>query len=294
MVIKTNNDIVPKFHSKNNITGIDLIQKIVKWVILIFFLSYTLLPIVWLIISSFKTNLELTSSPFGFPAKPQIQNYINAFNVSGLGGLFLNSLIISVSATALNGLVACMASYVLSRFNFKFREQIFSVFVIGILIPINALMVPYFTLITKLHLYDTKLALILTYTAVGIPISISIIRSFMMSIPMELDEAAKIDGCNFFKRFYYIILPMTRTGIVTAAIFQFLYCWNEFIYAMLLTSSPATRTVQLGIRYFTNQFTTDYTGMYAAIVISIIPCILGYVLFQEQIISGLTNGAVKG
>lgn len=294
MNIINNNEMDKKFHTKSKITGFDLIKKIAMWVIMIFFLLYTLLPILWLILSSLKTNLELTSSPFGLPAVPQFKNYINAFNVSGLGGLFFNSIFISICATLLNVLIACMASYVLSRFTFKFREQIFNLFVIGILVPINALMVPYFTLITKLHLYDTKFALIITYAAVGIPISVAIIRGFMKAIPMELDEASKIDGCNFFKRFFYIILPMSRTGIVTAATFEFLYCWNEFIYAMLLTSSPGTRTVQLGIRYFTNQFTTDYTGMYAAIVISIIPCIFGYIIFQEQIVSGLTNGAVKG
>jgi raffinose/stachyose/melibiose transport system permease protein len=294
MDLKINKGLDSNIVKRKSIINIGLLKNIVKWSILIFFLLYTLLPIVWLIISSLKTNMELTRSPFALPAKPQFQNYINAFKVSGLGTLFFNSIFISISATALNSLIACMASYVLSRFHFKFREGIFTLFVVGILVPINALMVPYFTLITKMHLYDTKFALILTYAAVGLPMSVYLIRGFMLSIPVELDEASKIDGCNFFKRFYHIILPMSRTGIVTAATFQFLFCWNEFIYAMLLTSSPASRTVQLGIRYFSNQFTTDYTSMYAAIVVSIIPSILGYVMFQEQIISGLTSGSVKG
>ena len=103
-----------------------------------------------------------------------------------------------------------------------------------------------------------------------------------------------MDGCGFYGRFLRIVLPLTKTGLVTAATFQFLTCWNEFVYANLLTSSPATKTIQIGIRYFTNQFTTDYVSMYAAIVIAIIPSIIGYMLFQEQIISGLTSGAVKG
>ncbi len=128
----------------------------------------------------------------------------------------------------------------------------------------------------------------------GLPLSIFIIRGFMNTIPRELEEAGVIDGCNFYQRFYKIILPLSRAGIVTAITFQFLYCWNEFIYAMLLTSSQTNRTVQVGIRFFSNQFTTDYTSMFAAITISIIPAIAGYVLFQRQIISGLTSGAVKG
>lgn len=155
-------------------------------------------------------------------------------------------------------------------------------------------MVPYFVIINKLGLYDTYGGMILLYTAIGIPMSTFLIRGLMDSIPMELEEAAYIDGCGFFARFWHIILPLSRTGIVTAATFEFLTCWNEFVFANLIVSSEKLRTIQVGIRYFTNQFSTDYVSMYAAIVISIIPSILGYVLFQEQIISGMTSGAVKG
>lgn len=265
-----------------------------KWGMLTFFLLYTLLPMLWLVMSSLKTNTELMGSPFSLPAKLQFSNYINAITVSGLGTLFMNSVIISLSATLLNVLVAAMAGYVISRFNFKFKEGFFTIFITGILVPINALMVPYFTLINKMNLYDKKLGLILTYAAIGIPMSIYIIRGFMNTIPVELEEAGVLEGCNFYTRFFKIILPLSRTGLVTAGTFQFLLCWNEFIYAMLLTSSIKSRTIQLGVRYFSNQFTTDYTSMYAAIVISIIPSIIGYMIFQDQIISGLTNGAVKG
>lgn len=191
-------------------------------------------------------------------------------------------------------MIASMASFVLSRFEFRFREAIFSLLVIGILVPINSLMVPYVKIINKLGIYDTRFALILAYSAISIPISTFIIRGFMKTIPVELEEAGTIDGCNFYQRFFKIVFPLSRTGIVTAATLQFLYCWNEFIYAMLLTSSQSVRTIQVGIRYFSNQFTTDYTSMYAAIVISIIPSLIGYIAFQEQIISGLTSGAVKG
>ena len=116
----------------------------------------------------------------------------------------------------------------------------------------------------------------------------------MDDFPMEIEEAAYVDGCGFYGRFFRIVMPLTKTGIVTAATFAFLTCWNEFVYANLLTSSPATKTIQIGIRYFTNQFSTDYVSMYAAIVIAIIPSIIIYMLFQEQIIAGLTAGAVKG
>jgi raffinose/stachyose/melibiose transport system permease protein len=278
----------------NKVNKLNISYKIFMWIILIFFLLYTLVPMLWLVVSSLKTNTELMGDPFSLPAKWQIQNYINAFQVSGLATLFMNSIIISLCATLLNIIVAAMASYSIARFNFKGKEAIFNTFTVGILVPINALMVPYFLVVNKIGVYNTRLGLILVYAAVGLPLSISIVRGFMNSIPGELEEAGIVDGCNFFQRFMKIVLPMSRTGLVTAATFQFIYCWNEFIYAMLLTTSQEVRTVQIGIRYFTNQFTTDYVSMYAAIIISIIPSILGYIMFQDKIISGLTAGAVKG
>lgn len=266
----------------------------IMWIVLGFFLFYTIAPLVWLVISSLKTNGELMGAPLALPKTLQFQNYKNAFEVSGLGRLFLNSIIVSITATILNVIVSSMASYAIARYDFKGKELIFTLISAGIMVPVSALMVPVFILIKNLGLYDTKLALILTYSAMGLPLSIFIIRGFMNTIPRELEEAGVIDGCNFYQIFYKIILPLSRAGIVTAITFQFLYCWNEFIYAMLLTSSQTNRTVQVGIRFFSNQFTTDYTSMFAAITISIIPAIAGYVVFQKQIISGLTSGAVKG
>lgn len=200
-------------------SGRKYIWSILKWILMLAFAIYTLFPLLWLFITSFKTNAEYFDSPFSLPAVPQF---------------------------------------------------------------------------SKVGLLDSLNALRILYAAIGIPISTFIIRGFMDSFPVEIEEAAYVDGCGFFGRFFKIVLPLTKTGLVTAATFQFLTCWNEFVYANLLTSSPATKTIQIGIRYFTNQFTTDYVSMYAAIVIAIVPSIVIYMLFQEQVISGLTAGAVKG
>lgn len=267
---------------------------ILKWFLIIFFAVYTLFPLLWLFVSSFKTNFELLSDPFSLPASWQIQNYVNALTQAGLGRMLLNSVFIGIVATLLNTVIASMAAYCISRFRFRGREKLFTMFTAGILVPLNALMVPYFVIITKLGLYDTYTGMVLLYCAIGIPMSTFIIRGLMDSIPVDIEEAAYIDGCGFFGRFWHIIFPLSRTGIVTAATFEFLTCWNEFVFANLIISSEKLRTIQVGIRYFTNQFSTDYVSMYAAIVISIIPSIIGYVLFQEQIISGMTSGAVKG
>ena len=270
-------------------------KELIRWFLIIFFAVYTLFPLIWLVVSSLKTNFEfLAGSPFSLPAVPQWQNYVNALAVAGLGRMLLNSVFVGVAATAVNVIIASMGAYCISRFRFSGRENIFTLFTAGILVPLNALMVPYFIIINKLGLYNTYGGMILLYCAIGIPMSTFLIRGLMDSIPMELEEAAYIDGCGFFGRFFHIILPLSRTGIVTAATFEFLTCWNEFVFANLIVSSDKLRTIQVGIRYFTNQFSTDYVSMYAAIVISIVPSILGYILFQEQIIAGMTSGAVKG
>lgn len=268
--------------------------KVLKWILMLFFAFYTLFPLIWLIISSFKTNTELFGDPFSLPAIWQIDNYIDAFKVSGLLKMMGNSVIIGGLSTVLNVFCASMLAYCISRFRFRGREAIFTFFAAGILVPLNALMVPYYVIISQIGLYNTHAGLILLYSAIGIPMSTFIIRGLMDSLSREIEEAAYIDGCGFFGRYFRIILPLSRNGIVTAATFQFLTCWNEFVFANLLTSSQDVRTIQLGIRYFTNQFSTDFVSMYAAIVISIVPSIIGYMIFQKQIVSGLTSGAVKG
>ncbi len=271
-----------------------LLANLLKWIFLIFLFVYALFPVIWLAIASLKTNGELMANPFSLPQVWQFQNYIKALTVSGISRLMLNSIVISLAATLLNVLLASMGAYALSRFYFRGNQVLKVMFSSGILIPLNALMIPYFVLINRIGLYNTMGGLILVYTAIGIPISTFIIMGFMRSVPKELEEAALIDGAGFYKRFFSVILPLSRAGVVTAGTFQFLTCWNEFVYANLLTSSQAVRTIQLGIRYFTNQFSTDYVSMYAAIIISILPSVIAYVLFQNQIITGLTSGAVKG
>lgn len=265
-----------------------------KWIYLIFFLILTILPLIWLIISSFKTNYEFETQPFALPVVWQIQNYIKAFQMANLGRLFLNSVIVAICTTAFNTLVASMAAFAISRENFRFKNGLLTIILSGVLIPIIALMVPYFKIVSGLGLYDTLPGLIITYSAINIPISVFLIHGFMSTIPKELEEAAIIDGCSFTQRYTRIVLPLSIPGLVTSGTFVFIYCWNEFTYAMLLTSSEASRTLQLGIRFFRSQFVTDYTSMLAAIVITMVPTIFVYIFMHNRIISGMTSGAVKG
>jgi len=221
-------------------------------------------------------------------------NYGNALKMANLPALFLHSIYVAFGAVFLNLLVTSLAGFVLSREQFRGRELVYTLLTAGVLVPIISFMVPYFTLITRVKLYDNLIALIIVYASINIPVSIFLVTAFMRSIPKEMEEAAVIDGCTFVQRYTRIVLPLAQTGLVTAGTFCFIYAWNEFIMALLLTSSSSSRTLQLGIRCFTSQFVTDYTSMYAAIMISIIPSIALYTMLHNRIISGLTAGAVKG
>jgi len=276
------------------LTATDIIAKTAKWAVLIFFLFSTFVPLVWLLVGSLKTNLELQTEPFSFPDVPQFGNYVEAVQISNLHILFMNSVLVSGLSTVINLLIVSMAAYVFSRFTFRGQNVLLNVMLAGVLVPIVALMVPYFRLITSIGIYDSLWALIVTYSGINVPISLFLVHGFMKTIPRELEEASIIDGCGFFQRYWQIVLPLSKLGLVTAGTFAFLFSWNEFVYALLLTASERSRTLQLGIRFFTSQFRTDYTSMYAAIIIAIIPMIIVYIVLHERIIKGLTSGALKG
>lgn len=265
-----------------------------KWLALSALLFVALFPIVWLFINSFRSNLELQITSFALPERWLVQNYQKALQMASLPRLFLNSATAAGFAVLLNVLVSSLAGFVLSREVFKGRDLLYTVITAGVLIPIIAFMVPYFSLISRLGLYDTLLALVLVYASVNIPVSMFLITSFMRSIPKELEEAAIIDGCSFAQRYTKVIFPLSQSGLVTAGTFCFIYSWNDFIMAMLLTTGLKSRTIQLGIRFFTSQFITDYTAMFAAIILTMIPSVVAYMFLHNRIISGLTAGAVKG
>ena len=270
------------------------IYSIIKWIIIISFVFYAIFPFLWLVLASLKTNAELLDDPFKLPKVFQFKNYTDAIEAAGLGRLILNSLVISTSATFLNILFASMCAFAIARHIFWGKNVLFLMITAGILVPLNALIIPYFAIINYLNLYDTRTGLILVYCAIGLPVSTFILTEFFKSIPKEIEEAAFLDGCNFASRYFRIMLPLALPGLATAGTFQFILCWNEFIYAMLLTSSTDIRTIQFGLSYFTNQFFSDYGGMFAAVVVSILPSITVFILFQEKVISGLTAGSVKG
>lgn len=253
-----------------------------------------LFPIVWVVLSSFKTNREILSNGLQLPSTFSLSGYKQALEMAPILKFFVNSLIVSFASTALNVFILAMAGYVFAKKKFRFKNLIFGILSLSMVIPSTALMSPVYTVITKLHLYDTKMALILVYTALSMPISLMILRSAFAAIPTELEEAAYIDGAGFFRTFWQVMMPCAKGGLASAAVLAFLGSWNEFTFALLLTSSTSTRTLPLSLSYFTSQFSFNYTAMFAAITIAVLPSIIVFSIFQEQVCSSLTAGSVKG
>lgn len=201
---------------------------------------------------------------------------------------------ISIASTVFNLIFIGMAAYVFARVKSKIINILLALMSVTLFIPITSMMQSIYSVIQFIGLYDTKIGLILVYTAIGIPITLFVLRSFFLTIPNEIEESAYIDGASFFRTFFSIVVPIARPGFATAAIIQFINCWNEFLFALTLTSSNENRTVPLVLNYFTSMFSYDYTALFAALTMIIIPSIIMFIILQEQVVSGLSSGSVKG
>jgi raffinose/stachyose/melibiose transport system permease protein len=265
---------------------------IAVFVILIFAIS--VVPFLWVLVSSVKTNREILTFSFGFTNGVHWQNYSNAFKIAPIARYFGNSIFVTLFGILLNILIMSMSAYVIARFDFKLKTFFRLLFAMGLLIPGAALLIPLYTTIKAVGLYNNVWGLILVYTAFGIPTSVFIMSSYFLTIPKEMEESAYIDGAGFVRTFAVIILPLARPAFATAGIMQFLHCWNEFQFALTLTTGHEARTLPVALYYFKSAFASDYGAMFAAIVLVSLPSILVYIFLQEQVVSGLAAGSVKG
>lgn len=268
--------------------------RVLRFLFLGFFVVISIGPLIWIIMSSFKSNKEILSSAFALPSSFSLSGYKAALDMAPIFKFYGNSIIISVLSTLLNVVVVSMAAYVLARHKFKGSTFVTLLLSVSLLIPTAALLMPIYKIMTAIGLFDTRTVLILVYAALGLPTSLFIFKSYFQSIPKELEEAACIDGAGFFRTFFVIVFPLAKPGLATGAILQFLTSWNEFMFALILTKSTSVRTLPLALNYFTSQFSFNYTAMFAALTIVILPSIIIYILLQEQITSSMVEGSVKG
>lgn len=252
----------------------------------------SLYPFIWVLLSSFKDNNSIFGDPFGIPKVPLIENYAEAWAGADVGRNFLNSLTVCLVTLVILIVITSMGSYILTR---VWRNSLLSTyFSLGIMIPIHALLIPSVLIFKKLGLTDNLLALILMYTATNISFSMYIMNGFFEGIPRELDEAATIDGCSRSQIFFRIIFPVAKPGIATVATLAFLNCWNDLLLGLVLISSPQKKTLSLAISALKGSYAARYGLLCAGFVISIVPVVVMYLLFQKQVIAGMTAGAVKG
>ena len=277
----------------SQMSGREQMISVLKYLFLAFCVISALFPIVWVILSSFKTNAEILSNGVALPKSFSFDGYRDALTISPILSYFWNSIVITVISTVLNVLFLSMAADVFARFHFKGRDVLFFLLSLSLVIPMTALLHPVYSVVQGLGLYDTKAGLILVYTALNLPMSLLILRTTFLSIPKAIEEAAYVDGAGFVRTFFQIMLPCAKGGLTSAAVLAFLNSWNEFTFALVLTSGQSARTLPLSLSYFTAQFSFNYTAMFAAVTIAVIPSIVVFAIFQEQIVSSLTAGSVK-
>lgn len=276
-----------------SLSGRERLLCVIKYLFLTLCVAVALFPILWVILSSFKTNAEILSNGISLPSSFKFTGYQQALSISPILKYFMNSVIITAAATTANVLLLAMAAYVFARCHFRGKNFLYWLLSLSLVIPMTALLNPVYIIINNMGLADTKTGLMLVYTALNMPMSLMIMRSTFLSIPRSLEEAAYVDGAGFVRTFFQIMIPCAKGGLSSAAVLAFLNNWNEFTFALVLTRGQEARTLPLSLSYFTSQFSFNYTAMFAAITIAVIPSIVVFAIFQEQVVSSLTAGAVK-
>jgi multiple sugar transport system permease protein len=265
------------------------------WVAVVLIIIFCLFPFYWLINTSLKTGGDLSSGSL-VPPHPNLDNYSSIFKNDDFVKALRNSAIISISTTVIALAVGAFAAYALARLRFPMKFLLLAVILSITTFPPIAIAAPVFKLWTDLGLYNTYLGLILPDLTFTLPLTIYILTSFFREIPRELEEAALVDGATYFQSFRKIVLPLAAPGLVTAGLLAFIFVWNEFLFAITLTSSSNVRPVPAAIAFFTgsSQFEIPLGTISAASVVVTVPLIILVLLFQKRIVAGLTAGAVKG
>ena len=270
---------------------------VVKIIIYLFFGLMTalyLVPLLWVFSVSFKTNAEIFSSPFSLPKSLFVDNYVVAWTAGKLGIATWNSFLVCVITLLLSMLIGSMIAFAIARMQWKLSKLVLTYFMLGMMIPVHCVLIPLFTRFAKIGLSNNLWGLVLPYLTFSLPVTIYIMTGFFRSIPNELLEAACIDGCSIYKIFFRVCLPLAKTGLFVTGLMTFVANWNELLLAMVFISDDNIKTLPVSLSKFVGPYNTNYSQMFAAIIIAIIPTIAVYCAFSNQIVDGLTAGAVKG
>jgi len=288
--------------TKQPLAKSSFVDKVKKWaslipsyVILGLWSLFTVFSILWVIASSFKTNRELFTAVWSLPSALNFDNYIKAWTTVKMGQYFSNSLIVVLTSVFIVLFLSAPVSYILTRVKFTGSSVLLLIFIAGIGIPVQLLYIPLFILLTQIGVINSLWGLGLLYVSLSIPFTVFILSGFFASLPKELEEAATIDGCSDFQVYWKVLLPLASPGLITAAIFNFIFLWNEYQIALVFINDPDLRTLPLGLYALSNamQYTGDWVGLMAGVVIIMVPTIILYTILSEKMIAGITMGSVK-
>ena len=262
---------------------------------LILWLLVNLFPVYWMFTFSLKSNAEIFGeNVIGLPKEWLWSNYASALGTGKMGLYFLNSAIVAVSTIAITLAVALMGTFALTRLVWKQKKTLNKFFMLGLTIPIHASIVPVYVTLSRLHMLNTRWALIIPYSAFSLSMAILVCTGFMNEIPRDLDEAACIDGCSVWGIFFRIIVPLMKPAVATVGIYTFLQCWNELMFANIFISKTALKTLPVGVQALSGQYTTEWGPIGAALVLATFPTLFIYMFLSKKIQESFIAGAIKG
>ncbi len=273
------------------VTGV--LVRTLQYGVLIFFALVCLVPFFWVIASSLKSNRELAINTLGLPMNYQWDNYSDAWTRGRFGKYFMNSVIVSLPTVIGSVLLAAFGGYGFARFKVRGGQFLFYLFLLGLMVPFQSIMIPLFYILRDFKMLGTYWAFIIPSIALGLPFGIFFMRAFFIRMPQELAEAAKIDGASELQVFWRIMLPLATPGITSLAVFSFMGAWNSFLLPLIYLQKDELRPLVLGLMFFRGRFTTNIPLTMAGTMIVMLPIVLVYILFQRKFIQGMTAGAVK-
>jgi len=267
-------------------------------IVTIFLISYAvvqLFPLFWMILFSLKSNSEIFGgNPIGIPHEFLWSNYENVLTNGKVGIYFVNSVIVTFVTILISVIASSMVGYAIVRMKWKLSKFVLTLFLVGMMIPIHAVLLPLFIILSGMGQLNSYQALVLPYVAFSLPMSIFILTSFLESIPRELEEAACIDGCNIYQIFFKIVFPLIRPGIATISILIYLQSWNELMFATTFINSVKFKTLTVGIMQMVGEYSTEWGPIGAGLVVATLPTIVIYSFLSKQVQDSLMAGALKG
>ena len=264
------------------------------YLVLILFLFISILPIFWMWMAAVKPADPLVNDPFAFPTSITFDYIKEAWTIGKMGLYMRNSILVAVPRVAVVLLLASLAGYAFGKLKWRGRDVVFKFLLLGMMIPINAMIIPLYYNIQKLGLINSFQAMILPYFGLSMPFACFMMRSFFKELPDELIESARIDGAGKFKTWMYIMLPLTKPALTSLLIFEFMWSWNDYLLPMLMVYDDKFRTLPLGLMYFQGEYTMNTSLIAAGVTICTLPIIIVYSIFQRNFVNGITAGALKG